>query len=111
MKPAYQGKIFNANIFRFDNCILCSIASTSSGGSTPRSNILSGNIDFTKTIPPLNSAVSLKTREFLQNVFSWQIVPSNAPVEASMIFGAVHLARLTSENLVSLRGESRLMLF
>ncbi|XP_037908917.1 male-specific lethal 3 homolog [Hermetia illucens] len=79
---------------KHETCI-SSIASTSSGGSTPRSNILSGNIDFTKTIPPLNSAVSLKTREFLQNVFSWQIVPSNAPVEASMIFGAVHLARLT----------------
>lgn len=43
---------------------------------------------------PTNMAVSLKTRELLQDILAWQILPSGAPAEPSMIYGAVHLSRL-----------------
>lgn len=73
---------------------LSSVASTSSGGSTPHTCTASTNLDFIKSMSSLQSAVPVKAREFLQEVFTWQILPSNAEPEASMIYGAVHLARL-----------------
>lgn len=43
---------------------------------------------------PKNMAVPLKTRELLQDILAWQILPTDSPTEASMIFGSVHLSRL-----------------
>lgn len=42
----------------------------------------------------MNMAVPLKTRELLQDILAWQILPSDALAEASMIYGSVHLSRL-----------------
>lgn len=52
------------------------------------------SLSLLRQLLPMNMAVSLKTRELLQNILSWQILPSDAPVEPSMIYGSVHLSRL-----------------
>lgn len=73
-----------------ENC-LSSIASTSSGASTPlHSNIPASNLNSLKSLPPITP----QTRDFLQNVLSWRLLPSTAIPAPSMIFGAPHLARL-----------------
>ncbi|XP_053695315.1 male-specific lethal 3 homolog [Sabethes cyaneus] len=38
--------------------------------------------------------ISFQTKEILDDAFGWKILPSNAPAEPSMIYGATHLARL-----------------
>lgn len=83
------------------DCI-SSVASTSSGSSTPQqqqqqqtnNNQFQANMHLLKGIIPPNLSVSVKAKEMLQSILSWQIVPSDAPAQPSMIYGAVHLARL-----------------
>ncbi|XP_013109682.2 protein male-specific lethal-3 isoform X2 [Stomoxys calcitrans] len=76
--------------FTIENC-LSSIASTSSGASTPlNSNIPASSLNYLKSLAPISPQI----RDFLQNVLSWRILPSNALSSPSMIFGAPHLARL-----------------
>lgn len=36
----------------------------------------------------------MRLRDILQNVLAWQIVPTDTPMEPSMVWGATHLARL-----------------
>lgn len=52
------------------------------------------SLSLLRQLLPTNMAVSLKTRELLQDILAWQILPSDAPAEPSMIYGAVHLSRL-----------------
>ncbi|XP_055606810.1 protein male-specific lethal-3 [Uranotaenia lowii] len=47
-----------------------------------------------KSAFPSNITISFQTKEILEDVFSWKLLPSDAPAEPSMIYGAVHLARL-----------------
>lgn len=83
------------------DCI-SSVASTSSGSSTPQqqqqqqtnNNQFQANMHLLKGIIPPNLSVNVKAKEMLQSILSWQIVPSDAPAQPSMIYGAVHLARL-----------------
>lgn len=73
-----------------------SVASTSSGSSTPQAqqHLSYSSINILKNILPLNIGIPTKAKEILQNILSWQMLPSDAPPEPSMIYGAVHLARL-----------------
>ncbi|XP_058985719.1 protein male-specific lethal-3-like [Musca domestica] len=76
--------------FTLENC-LASIASTSAGAPTPLNcNIPASGLNHLKSLAPISPQI----RDFLQNVLSWRIIPSNAPPGPSMIFGAPHLARL-----------------
>lgn len=52
------------------------------------------SLSLLRQLLPTNMAVPLKTRELLQDILAWQIVPSGSPAEPSMIYGAVHLSRL-----------------
>lgn len=52
------------------------------------------SLSLLRQLLPTNMAVPLKTRELLQDILAWQILPSDSPTEASMIFGSVHLSRL-----------------
>lgn len=73
-----------------ENC-LSSIASTSSGASTPlHSNIPVSHLNYLKSLPPISPQI----RDFLQNLLSWRLLPTSAAPAPAMIFGAAHLARL-----------------
>ncbi|XP_067645960.1 protein male-specific lethal-3 isoform X2 [Eurosta solidaginis] len=81
-----------------ENC-LSSIASTSSGASTPLHSAVGGSggpsgIHGLKSLQPIALNIPPQTKEFLQSVLSWHLLPTNAPPAPSMIFGAPHLARL-----------------
>lgn len=52
------------------------------------------SLSLLKQLLPMNMAVSLRTRELLQDILAWQILPSDAPAEPSMIYGPIHLSRL-----------------
>lgn len=52
------------------------------------------SLNLLRQLLPTNIAVPARTRELLQNVLSWQILPPDAPAEPSMIYGSVHLSRL-----------------
>ncbi|XP_055638458.1 male-specific lethal 3 homolog [Toxorhynchites rutilus septentrionalis] len=47
-----------------------------------------------KTAFPTNVTISYQAKEILEDALEWKILPSNAPAEPSMIYGAPHLARL-----------------
>lgn len=54
------------------------------------------SLSLLRQLLPANIAVPLKTRELLQDILAWKLLPCacDAPVEPSMIYGAVHLSRL-----------------
>uniref|UniRef100_A0A8W7P1I2 Protein male-specific lethal-3 n=1 Tax=Anopheles coluzzii TaxID=1518534 RepID=A0A8W7P1I2_ANOCL len=52
------------------------------------------SLNILRSIIPQNVTISREAKEVLDDVFRWRILPSNAPAEPSMIYGAVHLARL-----------------
>ncbi|KAL5291516.1 MSL3 family protein [Megaselia abdita] len=52
---------------------------------------------FLKSLPSINMNIPQHIKEYLQKILSWQILPTKAEPEASMIFGATHLARLIGE--------------
>lgn len=52
------------------------------------------SLSLLRQLLPTNIAVPLKTRELLQDILAWKLLPSDAPVEPSLIYGAVHLSRL-----------------
>ncbi|XP_011181982.1 protein male-specific lethal-3 [Zeugodacus cucurbitae] len=80
-----------------ENC-LSSIASTSSGASTPLHSAAAGSgstgVNYLKSLQPMALNIPTQTKEFLQGVLSWHLLPTDAPAAPSMIFGAPHLARL-----------------
>ncbi|XP_065092248.1 protein male-specific lethal-3 isoform X2 [Ochlerotatus camptorhynchus] len=43
---------------------------------------------------PSNVTISYQSKEIMDDAFGWKILPSDAPAEPSMIYGATHLARL-----------------
>lgn len=47
-----------------------------------------------KTAFPSNVTISFQAKEILEDAFGWKILPSDAPAEPSMIYGATHLTRL-----------------
>lgn len=76
---------------------ISSVASTSSGSSTPQAHQFQAHMHILKSIIPPNMSVNVKAKEMLQSILAWQMLPSNAPPQPSMIYGAVHLARLIGE--------------
>ncbi|XP_050100629.1 male-specific lethal 3 homolog [Anopheles aquasalis] len=52
------------------------------------------SLNILRSILPQNVTISREAKEILDDVFRWRILPSNAPAEPSMIYGAIHLARL-----------------
>lgn len=66
--------------------------STDSGATSQTYQMSS--MTLLRQLLPTNMAVPLKTRELLQDILSWQLLPSDSPVEASHIYGISHLARL-----------------
>lgn len=52
------------------------------------------SLSLLRNLLPANVAVSSKARELLQNILAWQILPTDAPAEPSMIYGSIHLCRL-----------------
>lgn len=52
------------------------------------------SLSLLRQLLPTNIAVPLKTRELLQDILEWKLLPIDAPVEPSFIYGAVHLSRL-----------------
>lgn len=68
--------------------------STQQSSQTNKQATQMSSLSLLKQMLPANIAVPLKTRELLQDILGWKLLPSNAPVEPSMIYGAVHLSRL-----------------
>lgn len=66
---------------------------SSDSGAQPQVTQMN-SLNLLRQLLPMNMAVSSKTRELLQNILAWQILPSDAPAEPSMIYGSVHLSRL-----------------
>lgn len=58
-------------------------------------------LSLLKELIPPNTAITFKARELLQNILSWQILPSDAPPEPSMIYGCVHLSRLIGKHFMN----------
>ncbi|XP_052890816.1 male-specific lethal 3 homolog [Anopheles moucheti] len=52
------------------------------------------SLNILRSVIPQNVTISREAKEILDDVFRWRILPSNAPAEPSMIYGAIHLARL-----------------
>uniref|UniRef100_A0AAG5CXR9 Protein male-specific lethal-3 n=1 Tax=Anopheles atroparvus TaxID=41427 RepID=A0AAG5CXR9_ANOAO len=52
------------------------------------------SLNILRSVLPQNVTISREAKEVLDDVFRWRILPSNAPAEPSMIYGAIHLARL-----------------
>lgn len=72
-----------------------SIASNSSSMESSVTQVTQmSSLTLLRNLLPLNMAVTSKTRELLQNILAWQILPADAPAEPSMIYGSVHLSRL-----------------
>uniref|UniRef100_A0A182JXA1 Protein male-specific lethal-3 n=1 Tax=Anopheles christyi TaxID=43041 RepID=A0A182JXA1_9DIPT len=70
--------------------ILPSMALESADDLSPFGSSLS----ILRSLIPQNVTISREAKEVLDDVFRWRILPTNAPAEPSMIYGAVHLARL-----------------
>lgn len=45
-------------------------------------------------ISSTNIGITSKGKELVQNLLAWQLLPSDAPAQPCMIYGAIHLARL-----------------
>lgn len=85
----------NEFIFDLGAVTAPSIGSSSNNSSDSGTQPAQMNsLTLLRQLLPTNLAVPLKTRELLQNILSWQILPSDAPAEPSMIYGSVHLSRL-----------------
>lgn len=89
-------KVTEENEFIFDlgavTAASIESSSTDSGPTTQQTQMSS--LSLLRHLLPMNMAVSSKTRELLQDILSWQILPPDAPAEPSMIYGSVHLSRL-----------------
>lgn len=73
---------------------ICGSSNHSSESGTQQQVPQMNSLALLRQLLPMNLAVSSKTRELLQNILSWQILPSDAPAEPSMVYGAIHLSRL-----------------
>lgn len=54
-------------------------------------------INDLKSVLPPNSSMPMRVRVLLQNTLSWELLPKDAPVEPSMVYGPIHLIRLLGE--------------
>lgn len=79
-------------VFDFNSIKAPSISNVVAPSDDPISSM--SCISLLKELIPPNMTITYKTRELLQNILSWQILPSDAPAEPSMIYGSVHLGRL-----------------
>lgn len=50
-----------------------------------------------KAILPPNTSLPIRVRHLLQTTLAWELLPKDAPVEPSMVYGPIHLARLIGE--------------
>uniref|UniRef100_A0A182N5Z5 Protein male-specific lethal-3 n=1 Tax=Anopheles dirus TaxID=7168 RepID=A0A182N5Z5_9DIPT len=72
------------------NTPAAAMAAESAGNLSP----FGSSLNILRSIIPQNVIISREAKEVLDDVFRWRILPSNAPAEPSMIYGATHLARL-----------------
>lgn len=73
--------------------LLDSVVSNSSGTSSVPPVTRSAMLQ--SMLPGLRMGVSKRTRDLLQDVLDWRLLPVDAPGgEPSMVWGATHLARL-----------------
>uniref|UniRef100_A0A182QZC5 Protein male-specific lethal-3 n=1 Tax=Anopheles farauti TaxID=69004 RepID=A0A182QZC5_9DIPT len=63
-------------------------------GGTGSLSPFGSSLNILRSTIPQNVIISREAKEVLDDVFRWRILPSNAPAEPSMIYGAIHLARL-----------------
>jgi len=86
---------------KFSDCV-CSIASTSSRCSTPTTSLPAcpgaGNSTHSPAVASSVASSSPKHTTLLSQILAWQLVPqslySEVPVAPSLMYGAIHLARL-----------------
>lgn len=62
----------------------------------PGPSVHNGNMvaEIMKSILPQNNTIPLKVKTLLQNTLAWEMLPQDAPMEPSMIYGPIHLMRL-----------------
>lgn len=74
-----------------------------SGSESCQSGIMSNASSTTliseqlKSILPPNTSLPIRVRHLLQTTLAWELLPKDAPVEPSMVYGPIHLARLIGE--------------
>lgn len=71
-----------------------------SGSESCQSGIISNSSntnELLKSVLPPNTSLPLRVRILLQNTLTWELLPKDAPVEPSMVYGPIHLARLIGE--------------
>lgn len=84
---------------KFSDCVY-SIASTSSRCSTPTTSLPAcpGNSTHSPAVASSVASSSPKHTTLLSQILAWQLVPqslySEVPVAPSLMYGAIHLARL-----------------
>jgi male-specific lethal 3 len=77
----------NTIFFDFRQENLSSMASTSSNESISLASQKTNKLLLKGSIPPV-------AKKLFDEVLAWKIIPADAPVEPSMLFGLVHLTRL-----------------
>lgn len=85
----------NENEFILDLGAVSQQTNDSEGGAATQVTQMS-SLSLLRHLLPKNIAVplSLMTRELLQDILAWKLLPCDVPMEPSMVFGAVHLSRL-----------------
>lgn len=59
--------------------------SNPNNSSDPSGTHQMSSLSLLRQLLPMNMAVSMKTRELLQDILAWQLLPSDAPAEPSMV--------------------------
>lgn len=59
--------------------------SNPNNSSDPTGTHQMSSLSLLRQLLPMNMAVSVKTRELLQDILAWQLLPSDAPAEPSMV--------------------------
>lgn len=72
------------------------VSNNNSSDSTTVTQVVTqmSSLSLLRQLLPTNMAVPLKKRELLQDILTWQMLPTDSPAEPSMIYGSVHLSRL-----------------
>jgi hypothetical protein len=92
-----------------------SIASTSSRCSTPTTSLqacpAAGNTTHSPAVASSVASSSPKHATLLSQILAWQLVPqtlyTDVPVAPSLMYGAIHLARLFGMGVVNLYSDEQ----
>lgn len=84
----------DVNSVKQENCV-SSVASTSSESSAQFTGT-SSDLSFLKSALPINIGIPVEGKKELEKILHWELLPTDTPNEASMIYGPIHLARLIS---------------